>query len=117
MITIPTIGPAQFIFTAVTGSSLGKHNHIMMNSPYTEAAPLTQMPNRPSDHAVFSTCSPARRWRKMKMHGIVYEMYSASVASERMATNAVSEPIGMRSSSIVTKVVTASVRRGVLRLG
>ena len=51
------------------------------------------------------------------MHGTVYEMYRARVARERIATKAVSDPMGMRSSSMVMKVVSAKVRSGVRRVG
>jgi len=71
IITNPMIGPDQFILAAVTGNSVGKQSQMITKMPYTDAAPFTHIPHRPSVNGVCGRSSPVRRCMNTKRQGIV----------------------------------------------
>jgi hypothetical protein len=98
------------------GSETGNGNQMIVKIPHMSATILIGIPQRPSlkgyTGGLFSNFLS-----KMKKIGMMYEMYSESVARDIMARNAVEEAILMRKRRQARIETKASAFVGIFSVG
>ena len=77
----------------VTGSEIGNGSQTVAKTPHRRAKMLMAIPQRPRLKGPYAGGLFSSFRSKMKEMGMMYEMYSENVARDRMAKNAVVDPM------------------------